>query len=230
MDQENVGKFIKKIRVDNGLTQNEFAKKFGVTYQAVSKWENGKNIPDIYILKEISKEFNISLDEIIVGRKKKKLNIINFIVVIGLILIFLLLLCIFVCNHKSSKNNFEFKTITTSCREFNITGSAAYNKDKTSIYISNINYCGGEDNTVYKKISCTLYEKYKDTNKKISSCNSVGKNKTLDEFLKNVKINVNDYSSNCKNSSSLYLEINAFLDGDKMISYRVPIKFSDNCN
>ena len=52
MEQEKIGKFIKKIRVDNGLTQKDLADKLGVTYQAVSKWENGKNIPDIMILKQ----------------------------------------------------------------------------------------------------------------------------------------------------------------------------------
>ena len=37
MEQEKIGKFIKKIRVDNGLTQKDLADKLGVTYQAVSK-------------------------------------------------------------------------------------------------------------------------------------------------------------------------------------------------
>lgn len=41
MNQEKIGKLIKKIRQDNNLTQQELAKKYGITYQAVSKWENG---------------------------------------------------------------------------------------------------------------------------------------------------------------------------------------------
>ncbi len=41
MDQELIGKFIKEIRKKNNLTQQEFATKYKVTYQAVSKWENG---------------------------------------------------------------------------------------------------------------------------------------------------------------------------------------------
>lgn len=53
MNQEKIGSLIKKIRKENNLTQQDFAKKYGVTYQAVSKWENGKNIPDIALLKEI---------------------------------------------------------------------------------------------------------------------------------------------------------------------------------
>ena len=57
MNQEKIGQFIKKIREENKLTQKELADKLGVTYQAVSKWENGKNVPDISIIKEMSKMF-----------------------------------------------------------------------------------------------------------------------------------------------------------------------------
>ena len=62
MDQEKIGKFIKEIRLKQNMTQQEFANKWGVTYQAVSKWENGKNLPDIAILKEMCLEYNIDLD------------------------------------------------------------------------------------------------------------------------------------------------------------------------
>ena len=74
MDQEKIGKLIKEIRKNNNLTQKELAAKLGVTYQAVSKWENGKNIPDIGILKEISNEFNIDIAEILDGKIKTSKN------------------------------------------------------------------------------------------------------------------------------------------------------------
>ena len=45
MEQEKVSNFIKKIRKDNNLTQKDLAEKYGVTYQAVSKWENGLSFP-----------------------------------------------------------------------------------------------------------------------------------------------------------------------------------------
>lgn len=48
MDQEKISKFIKAIRKKNNLTQKEFADKYGVTFQAVSKWENARGIPEIY--------------------------------------------------------------------------------------------------------------------------------------------------------------------------------------
>ena len=53
MDPVRIGNLIKELRIKSNLTQNEFANKYGVTYQAVSKWENGKNIPDISVLKLI---------------------------------------------------------------------------------------------------------------------------------------------------------------------------------
>ena len=63
MNQEKIGSLIKKVRKENNLTQQDFAKKYGVTYQAVSKWENGKNIPDIALLKEICGDYNIDINE-----------------------------------------------------------------------------------------------------------------------------------------------------------------------
>ena len=75
MNTDKIGKVIKDIRIKNNLTQSEFADRYGVTYQAVSKWENGKNIPDISLLKQICKDFNINIDDLLEGKlsiNKKK--------------------------------------------------------------------------------------------------------------------------------------------------------------
>ena len=71
MDQEQIGKFILNLRKQNNLTQKEFADKLHVTAQAVSKWENGRGIPDIEILQKMSKEFNVDIDSILTGKKEK---------------------------------------------------------------------------------------------------------------------------------------------------------------
>lgn len=42
MDPVRIGNLIKELRIKSNLTQNEFANKYGVTYQAVSKWEMEK--------------------------------------------------------------------------------------------------------------------------------------------------------------------------------------------
>jgi len=228
MDQERIGQFIKKIRQDNKLTQKELADKLGVTYQAVSKWENGKNVPDIAILKEMSKMFNINIDEILDGEKKsKKKNEYIYPLVLVILLILLLGLGYLLYNNN---DNYEFKTITTTCSDFKISGSAAYNKDKATIYISNVEFCGKEDKTKYKSITCTLYERYNNTKTKISNCNKK-KDINLEDYLKEVQINTNHSSKTCKNlsKSSLTLEIEAKDENNKITKYTIPIKLNDSC-
>ncbi len=57
-----LGKTIVKIRKEYELTQEDFAKKFNVTRQTVSNWENEKSYPDLLTLIKISDEFGYSLD------------------------------------------------------------------------------------------------------------------------------------------------------------------------
>ena len=59
------GEKIKKLRIENKLTQQEFADKFYVTRQAVSRWEQGKSVPSIDVLELIAKEFNVSIDYLV---------------------------------------------------------------------------------------------------------------------------------------------------------------------
>ena len=226
MNQEKIGQFIKNIRKENKLTQKELADKLGVTYQAVSKWENGKNVPDISIIKEISKMFNIDIDEILDGEKKDKKKSLYPLLLVSLLIVLLVLGYIFY----DKTDNYEFKTISTTCSDFKISGSAAYNKDKATIYISNVEFCGKEDTTKYKKITCTLYETYKDTKTKISDCDNK-KNTNLEDFLKEVQVKVDHSSKTCKNlnKSSLTLEIEAKDENNKTITYTIPIKLNDSC-
>lgn len=228
MDQEKIGKFIKQIREENHLTQKELADKLGVTFQAVSKWENGKNVPDIGILKQISEEFHINVDDILSGKRTdKKKNFPIGIILFSFITIGLILGIIFMnINH----SDYEFKTISSKCADFKITGSAAYNKEKATIYISNVEFCGKEDNTIYRKISCNLYETYNKSKTKISSCNEE-KNTNLEDFLKKVNMKVDHFSSSCKNltSNTLTLEIEATATDNKKVTYTIPIKLNDTC-
>ena len=60
----NIGNNIKKMRLDKKLTQGQIAEKLGVSCQAVSKWENNINAPDILLLPEIAKIFDVSIDEL----------------------------------------------------------------------------------------------------------------------------------------------------------------------
>ena len=223
MNQEKIAKIIKDTRLNNNLSQKEYADKFGVTFQAVSKWETGKSIPDIAILKEICKEYNLSLDDL-VDNKKVKNNTKKYIIVIIAILI-VILLFILLFKHK----DFEFKTISSSCNDFNVTGSIAYNKDKSSIYISNINYCGNESLDIYDNIKCNFYEDNGKTKTIIDSCQELEKI-NLNEYLKQITFNIDNYNQTCNEytENSLFLEIEANKDG-KISQYKIPLKLSDNC-
>ena len=60
----NIGNNIKQLRQKNNLTQEQVAGKLGVSYQAVSKWENGANTPDIALLPEIANLFGVTIDSL----------------------------------------------------------------------------------------------------------------------------------------------------------------------
>lgn len=232
MEQEKLGKFILELRKKNNLTQKEFADKLGVTYQAVSKWENGKNIPDIAILKQICEGFGVNINELLGVRNKPKKKYYSLVIFIILILLILILIFVLQLNH-SQDNNFEFKTIEANCDNFNISGSIAYNDSKSSIYISSVEYCGINDNTKYKDIECSLYDVDNNKEVKIDNCNyDITDSITLDEYLKNVKFNINNYESLCKNYSTNYLrlEINATDKNGRVTSYKIPLKLKNNCN
>lgn len=64
MNENIISANIARLRREHGLTQDALAGKLGVTYQAVSKWENGASCPDVMLLPEIANIFNISIDEL----------------------------------------------------------------------------------------------------------------------------------------------------------------------
>lgn len=59
-----LGKKIKSLRLQKGVTQESLAGELGVTAQAVSKWENGTTLPDIQLLPPLSVFFGVSIDEL----------------------------------------------------------------------------------------------------------------------------------------------------------------------
>lgn len=124
MDQEKIGKFISKLRKEKNLTQEEFAEKLGVTGKSVSRWENGKCMPDLSLLIPISKELGITVNELISGEhiekkdyqehmeynfintlimlKKKSLNVVKGVLVVMAILCFAGLSFILIKEYKQS--------------------------------------------------------------------------------------------------------------------------------
>lgn len=237
MDQERVGQLIKELRVKHHLTQAEFAKRYHVTYQAVSKWENGKNMPDLALLKQICADFQMDIGDFLNGEitvkeeaKKRMSPKLKIGLILGGILIIVFLLCFLFWYFLN--DDFEFKTLSSSCSHFTISGSLAYNRSNSHLYISNIDYCGGEDNALYQEISCVLYEVQENSTTKISEAKYEGSEMiTLEDYLRGIDFKIDDFSSDCSRYSegSLYLEINASNSLEKTTTYRIPLSFNDRC-
>lgn len=67
MDMLKMGAYLKKLRSEKDLTQEELAEKFGVTRRTVSRWETGYNLPDIDVLIEMSDFYNVELKDLLQG-------------------------------------------------------------------------------------------------------------------------------------------------------------------
>ncbi len=69
MNQEQIGKFIADCRKEKGLTQMQLAEKLGITNRAISKWENGKSMPDVALLMPLCEILGISVNELLSGQR-----------------------------------------------------------------------------------------------------------------------------------------------------------------
>ena len=70
MNQEKIGKYISKKRKELKITQEQLAEKLRVTDRSVSRWENGKSMPDVSLFKQLCEVLNITLDELLCGEDK----------------------------------------------------------------------------------------------------------------------------------------------------------------
>lgn len=246
LNPEKIGKFIYEQRKKLNLTQTELAKKLSVTSQAISKWERGRGIPDIEMLNELSKIFNVDIKDIINGEeqldrenninepqinKNKKIYILVSIIVI-IILLFLLII------KQDQVNNFNFKSLTSNNSCFGLKGVIAYNDNKKSIYISDIE-CSNEEKKVYLDLECILYESINNTDKKIYEYGKIqdyetydkSNIKTLNELLSSIEFNIDNYDCSCNkdNCNNLYIRINVLNIDNEVITYNIPIELDNKC-
>lgn len=70
MDQKKVGLFLRELRKEKQLTQEQLAERFGVTNRSVSRWETGSNMPDLSILVELADFYDVDIRDIIDGERK----------------------------------------------------------------------------------------------------------------------------------------------------------------
>lgn len=75
MNQIKIGEFLKELRKEKGLTQEQLAEQFNVSRRSVSRWETGNNMPDLDTLIEMADYYEIDLRELLDGeRKSEKMN------------------------------------------------------------------------------------------------------------------------------------------------------------
>ncbi len=67
MNSKEIGAFLKQLRKEKGITQEQLAEILGVSGRTVSRWETGTNLPDLSILVQISEYYNVEIGEILNG-------------------------------------------------------------------------------------------------------------------------------------------------------------------
>ena len=77
MNTQDFGRFISELRKEKGMTQLQLAEKLNVTDKAVSRWETGKNFPDIEIFEDLSKILEVSVSELLEGKRIEKEELIT---------------------------------------------------------------------------------------------------------------------------------------------------------
>lgn len=72
MNQKKIGEFLKQLRKEKGLTQEQLAELFYVSGRTVSRWETGSNMPDLSVLVELADYYDVDIREIIAGERKSE--------------------------------------------------------------------------------------------------------------------------------------------------------------
>ena len=67
INPEKIGSLIFQLRKEKNLTQKQLGEKLGLSDKTISKWERGLGCPDISLLRDISKIFNVNIEKILLG-------------------------------------------------------------------------------------------------------------------------------------------------------------------
>lgn len=154
IDNEKVRKFIENLRKEKGLTQQDLADILSVSNQAVSKWEGGRNLPDIAIQRVICDTFNITMEELHAGerdikkrnktKKIRKENKIFSIALMCIVPVMVFFVVYFIINFRALKIYYSNSQITNE--ENSIRANLLIFKlpRKLIIFINNIYPCNYE--------------------------------------------------------------------------------------
>lgn len=239
MDQDKIGQFIKRLRTEKELSQYQLADLVPISRQAVSKWERGESIPDSSTLIRLSDIFDVTINELLAGKRLKDnsikqlenttLSILddsnrkskrikrNFIVSTTIITILLLLfLSYYFIN---SYNSTKVYTITGNGENFKIrNGLFITTKGKKYIRLGNIKY--NEDLNI---TNIKLYYKSKNKENIILEDNDIEEFVLVDNdgYSEKVPININHIINN------LYIKI-SYDDKEENIKLKLKRDYSNS--
>ena len=141
MNGEKIGKFIKELRIQNNLTQQDLGDKLGISGKSISKWERGINLPDISILTDLSKIFHITTDELLNGKKldkEKNNNYFKKLFILTIALIILLISFIIIKNY----HTYEIYHLNSDNTILEVDGYLIFNYKEHILLINSLKYHG----------------------------------------------------------------------------------------
>lgn len=176
MDQNKIGKFIERARKARHLTQQQLADILGVSNTAISKWENGNNLPDISMLEPLSIALKIDMLDLLTAQNsthtqvskkcvKQRRNRITRVIITIIIAIILLLTTNFLtyynCNKTTQKilsEQIQVYKISSNNIDYVVEGYIIFNNKENLVYIEKIAFQGLENpNIDYSKIKEVNY-------------------------------------------------------------------------
>ncbi len=150
MNQEKIGKFIFSLRKKAGLTQEELGEKLCVTGKAVSRWENGLSLPDIFVINNFCKLFNITNDEFFSAKKKEKNTIKKLVINLFLSLIIFFVIYLFFVNCLNRYYDFHIYIVRSESSLFSVEGIIHINAKNKFLILSNLQYLGDDLSNIVK--------------------------------------------------------------------------------
>ena len=72
MNQIKIGEFLKELRKEKGITQEQLAEQFNISRRSISRWETGSNMPDLNMLITLAEYYDVDVREIIDGKRKSE--------------------------------------------------------------------------------------------------------------------------------------------------------------
>lgn len=164
MDFIKSGQFISELRKEKCMTQADLGTILGVTDKTVSKWERGVNIPDILMIREIAKVFNVTADEILNAERDKTdvSTILKFyrnkklryalIGICSAFIIFTLVLLVYFTNNYDKSKIYKFKSTNEN---YKITGYIYGIGNDVRVVVDDLYI---EDIEKYEKLNITYYK------------------------------------------------------------------------